>query len=101
VRAAGPQAQGSPREPAEDRIVSSGPVVLSVRPLSDYQLQIVDAVRQLRADGWNDRQIANHFNALGWLTPRGHRWTPQHVFSVRRKAEVRKQRSGLPAEEGT
>jgi hypothetical protein len=82
----GPQAHRSPREPAKQLIVSSGPVVLSVRPLSAYQQTLLDTIARLRSNGWNDRQIADHFNAIGWLTPRWREWIPQSVYSVRRKA---------------
>jgi hypothetical protein len=49
-------------------------------------------VLSLRTQGWTDRQIANHFNETGYLTPRGCRWLPQSVFSVRKKYERRLER---------
>ena len=75
-------------------VVSSGPVTLDIRPLSAYQQSLIDTVLSLRSHGWTDRQIANHFNETGYLTPRGHRWVPQSVFSVRKKWEGRMERLG-------
>jgi hypothetical protein len=66
-------------------IVSCGPVNLDIRPLSPYRKQLLDAIDALRIKSWSDRQIADHFNLMGWLTPRGHRWLPQSVFSMRKK----------------
>ena len=63
----GPAAQSPGREPAKGLTVSSGPVVLSVRPLSPYQLTLLDTAAKLRSNGRNDRQIAVHFNLIGWL----------------------------------
>ncbi len=37
----GPAPQSSPREPAKGLIVSSGPVTLDIRPLSDYQQTLI------------------------------------------------------------
>ena len=78
----GPASQKSPRESAMSLIVSSGPVTLDIRPLSEYQQELISTVLSLRFQGWTDRQIANHFNEIGYLTPRGHRWFPQSVFSM-------------------
>lgn len=75
-------------------VVSSGPLVLDVRPLSAYQQDLIDTILRLRADGWTDRQIADHFNLSGMLTPRGRRWIPQSVFSVRSKWQRRLERLG-------
>ena len=75
-------------------VVSSGPVTLDIRPLSEYQQQLISTVLLLRTRGWTDRQIANHFNETGYLTPRGHRWIPQSVFSVRKKYLIRLERLG-------
>jgi hypothetical protein len=75
-------------------VVSSGPVTLDIRPLSDYQQELISTVLSLRSQGCNDRQIANHFNDIGYLTPRGCRWVPQSVFSVRKKYEKRLVRLG-------
>jgi hypothetical protein len=36
-----------------------------------------------------DKAIAKHLNETGYLTPRGRRWLPQHVYSLRRNAEER------------
>jgi len=48
----------------------------------------------LRPRGWSDKQIANHFNATGYLTPRGCKWLPQIVFSIRKKCRIRLERLG-------
>ena len=90
----GPASQSSPREPAMSLVVSSGPVTLDIRPLSEYQQELISTVLSLRSQGWNDRQIANHFNETGYLTPRGHRWLPQSVFSMRKKYQIRLERIG-------
>jgi hypothetical protein len=58
---------------------------LSVRKLSPYQQELIDTINRLRCDRWNDKQIADHFNQTGKLTPRGHRWFPQSVASIRKK----------------
>jgi hypothetical protein len=63
----GPAAQSSPREPTTGLIVSSGPVTLEIRPLSDCQKELISTVLSLRSRGWSDRQIANQFNEIGWL----------------------------------
>jgi hypothetical protein len=81
----GPAPQRSSRDPAKGLVVSSGPVTLDIRPLSVYQEKLVSAINELRSHGWSDRQIAKHFNETGYLTPRGHRWLPQSVFSIRKK----------------
>ena len=88
----GPASQSPGREPAKGLIVSSGPVTLDIRPLSDYQRELIDVILLLRSRGWSDRQIANHFNETGYLSPRGCRWFPQSVFSVRKKYEERTER---------
>ena len=75
-------------------VVSSGPVTLDIRPLSEYQQELISTVLSLRSQGWNDRQIAKHFNETGYLTPRGHRWFPQSVFSMRKKHQIRLERIG-------
>jgi hypothetical protein len=90
----GPASHSCPREPAMSLVVSSGPVTLDIRPLSDYQQELIDTVLSLRSQGWNDRQIANHFNETGYLTPRGCRWVPQSVFSMRKKYQKRLERIG-------
>ena len=90
----GPLPQNHGRESPKVLIVSSGPVTLDIRPLSAYQQQLIDTVLSLRSRGWTDRQIANHFNEIGYLTPRGHRWIPQSVFSVRKKWQRRLERIG-------
>jgi hypothetical protein len=90
----GPASQSSFREPAMSLIVSSGPVTLDIRPLSEYQKTLIDTVLSLRSQGWNDRQIANHFNETGYLTPRGCKWVPQSVFSMRKKYAKRLARLG-------
>ncbi len=64
----GPAPQRSPREPAKGLVVSSGPVALDIRPLSDYQRELIATVLSLRSRDWTDRQIANHFNETGYLT---------------------------------
>ena len=75
-------------------VVSSGPVTLDIRPLSEYQKTLIDTVLSLRSQGWNDRQIANLFNETGYLTPRGCKWVPQSVFSMRKKYAKRLARLG-------
>ena len=90
----GPTSQRSPREPAMSLVVGIGPLTLFIRPLSAYQQQLIDRILSLRSRGWTDRQIANHLNETGYLTPRGHRWVPQSVFSVRKKWEKRLERLG-------
>jgi hypothetical protein len=72
--------------------VCSRLVVLDIRPLSAYQQQLVETVFRLRSLGGSDRQIANHLNAAGTLTPRGRRWVAQSVTSVRIKSLVRSAR---------
>ena len=73
----GPAAQRSPRAPAKGLVVSSGPVTLDIRPVSPYQQQLIETILPLRSIGWSDRQIANHFNEKGYLTPRGRWWLPE------------------------
>jgi hypothetical protein len=90
----GPAPQSPGSESPKALIVSSGPVTLDIRPLSDYQQQLIDAILKLRLSGWSDRQIANHFNETGYLTPRGRRWLPQSVFSMRTKLQRRLVRVG-------
>ena len=90
----GPAPQSPGRESPKVLCVSSGPVNLDIRPLSAYQQQLIDAILTLRSRGWTDRQIANHFNETGYLPPRGHRWIPQSVFSVRKKYRIRLERLG-------
>ena len=90
----GPLPQRPGRESPEVLIVSSGPVTLDIRPLSDYQRQLIAAVLHLRSQGWSDRQIAKHFNDIGYLTPRGRKWLPQSVYSVRNKYGKRLARLG-------
>jgi hypothetical protein len=90
----GPAPQSPGSESPKALIVSSGPVTLDIRPLSDYQRQLIDAILKLRLSGWSDRQIANHFNETGYLTPRGRRWLPQSVFSMRTKLQRRLVRVG-------
>jgi len=90
----GPAAQSPGREPAKGLIVSGGPVTLDIRPLSAYQQELISTVLSLRSRGWTDRQIAKHFNETGYLTPRGCRWVPQSVSSVRKKYERRLERIG-------
>jgi hypothetical protein len=75
-------------------IVSSGPVTLDIRPLSAYQQELISTVLSLRSQGWNDSQIAMHFNESGYLTPRGCKWVPQSVFSMRKKYQKRLERLG-------
>ena len=72
--------------------VCSGLVVLDIRPLSAYQQQLVDTVLRLRSLGWSDRQIANHLNDAGTLTPRGRQWIAESVTSVRIKSLARSAR---------
>ena len=90
----GPAPQSPGRESPMVLCVSSGPVRLDIRPLSVYQQKLIDMILSLRSQGWSDRQIANHFNETGYLTPRGCRWLPQSVFSVRKKYQKRLERLG-------
>jgi hypothetical protein len=69
-------------------------VNLDIRPLSPYRKQLLDAIDDLRIKSWSDRQIADHFNLIGLLTPRGHRWLPQSVFSMRKKREMALAKNG-------
>ena len=69
----GPAQQSPGKESPEVLIVSSGPITLDIRPLSDYQKMIVSSLFKLRFRGWNDRQIANHCTEISYLTPRGRR----------------------------
>lgn len=85
----GPAPQIVPREPTKNLRVTSGPVTLDIRLLSDYKQQPTDAILALRANGWSGRQIANHYNETGYLTPRGRSWIAQGVFSVRKKYRTR------------
>jgi hypothetical protein len=80
------------KEPAKHLVVSSGPVTLDIRPVSAYQQELIDKIVSLRSRGWTDRQIANHFNDSGHLTPRGCRWIPQSIYSMRKKHERRLER---------
>ena len=63
-----------------------------IRPLSDYQQSLIDTILSLKSNGWTDGQIANHFNLTGLLTPRGHQFIPQSIFSIRKKYAIRLQR---------
>ena len=94
VNSKGPLLQRSSTESPKTLTISSKPLVLDIRPLSDYQQTLIDTILRLRSEGWLDRQIANHFNAIGSLTPRGHRWLPQSVYSMRKKYERRLARIG-------
>jgi len=66
----GPLPQRSCREAAKTLCISSGQLVLDIRPLSAHQETLARTILQLRSDGWIDRQIADHFNDIGYLTPR-------------------------------
>jgi len=90
----GPLPQIHGRESPDSLIVSSGPVNLDIRPLSEYQKTLIDTVLSLRSRGWLDHQIAKHFNNAGYLTPRGHSFLPQSVYSIRIKYERRLERLG-------
>jgi hypothetical protein len=85
----GPASQSPSRESPKSLIVSSGAVTLDIRPLSAYQQQLIDKILSLKSSKGSDRQIANHFNEIGYLTPRGHEWLPQSVHSILRKYRVR------------
>ncbi len=90
----GPASQSSPIEPAMPLIVSSGLLVLDIRPLSAYKQELISTVLSLRSQGWNDRQIANHFNETGYLKPRGCKWVPPECFLMRKKYKKRLERLG-------
>jgi len=82
------------RHPSNLLIVRSLPQPLSVRPLSDYQVQLITTITRLRQSGWNDSQIARHFNEQGMLTVRGQIFLGKHVWSMMRKYEERLGRVG-------
>ena len=67
----------------------SDPLTLDIRPLSPYHEKLFHSVQSLKHLAWTDLQIADHFNQAGLLTPRGHRWIAQSVFSIRKKHEKR------------
>ena len=67
----------------------SDPLTLDIRPLSPYHEKLFHSVQSLKHLGWTDLQIADHFNQVGLLTQRGHRWIAQSVFSIRKKHEKR------------
>jgi hypothetical protein len=71
-----------------------GPVILDVRPLSEYQESLIATILRLKSEGWLDHQIAKYFNDSGYLTPRGCSWVSQSVFSIRRKYQQRLARLG-------
>ena len=72
---------------ADNLVLLSDPVKFSVRKRSSYQQELIDTINRLRSDQWSDKQIAEHFNQSGKLTPRGCRWFPQSVTSIRKKAK--------------
>jgi hypothetical protein len=88
----GPASQSPGIKSPEVLCISSGPVTLDIRPLSSYQQSLIDTIHTLRSQSWNDRQIANYFNEMGYRTPRGHRFIAQSVFSIRKKYEKRLER---------
>ena len=79
------------RHPSNLLTVRSVPQPLSVRPLSDYQVQLITTITRLRQSGWNDTQIARHFNEQGMLTVRGQVFLGKHVWSMMRKYEDRQE----------
>ena len=81
----GPAAQRPGREHAKGHIVSSGPADLSIQRLSAFQWELIDMIDRLRSKCWLDRQIAEHVNAIVWLTQRDHYWLSTGVFSVGKK----------------
>ncbi len=84
----GPLPQNHDRASAENLLVTIGPLTLSVRPLSPYQQTLIDTIFHLRFTGWNDSQIANHFNDAGYLTPRGHQLGPSKcIFDAEEVSE--------------
>ena len=89
VETLGPSPEIAGKEDPTHLRLCSDPLTLSVRPLSSYQQQLLHSIQSLEGLGWTDQQIANHFNELGWLTPRGYRWIAQSVFSMRTKHEKR------------
>jgi hypothetical protein len=82
------------RHPSNPLTVRSVPQPLSVRPLSDYQVQLITTITRLRQSGWNDSQIARHFNQQGMLTVRGQVFLGKHVWSIMRRYEERLGRLG-------
>jgi len=82
------------RHPSQFLTVRSNPQPLSVRPLSDYQVQLITTITRLRQSGWNDTQIARYFNEQGMLTVRGQVFLGKHVWSMMRKYEERLARVG-------
>lgn len=90
----GPPPLNSPKDPVKVLRVSIGPVTLDIRPLSPYQQSLITIINTLGSQCWSDRQIANYFNESGYLTPRGCRWLPKNVFSIRKKHQMRIARLG-------
>lgn len=90
----GPASQKHPRNTAKNLSVSIGPLTLDIRPLSSYQQSLIATINTLRSLSWSDRQIAMHFNEIGYRTPRGHMFIAQSVFSIRKKYEKRLARHG-------
>ena len=82
------------RTPENTPCVRVGPLTFNVRPLSQYQESLIATILRLRSEGWLDHHIAKYFNDSGYLTPRGHRWIPQGVFSMRSKYQIRLGRIG-------
>lgn len=70
---------------AESLMLVSPWLTLTKRPLSQYQLYLRKQVFRLHAAGWNDPQIARHFNEQGIMTVRGKEFKANHVWSIRKK----------------
>ena len=98
VSGEGPLSQRFARSLLSIPCVHIGPVILDVRPLSEYQASLIASILRLRSEGWLDHHIAKYFNDSGYLTPRGCSWVPQSIFSIRRKHQRRLARLG--GEEG-
>jgi DNA invertase Pin-like site-specific DNA recombinase len=49
---------------------------------SDYQKQLYDMICDMRSYGMTFAQISDHFNAIGYLTPRGYAFQATHVWSI-------------------
>ena len=51
-------------------------------PYSDYQKFLISKILDLRSQGWNDPQISKWFNENGYMSVRGKRLKPNHVWGI-------------------
>ena len=63
-----------------------------VSPYSDYQEFLSLTIRRFREDDMTYRQISKWFNDEGYKTPRGKRFSGNHVFSIQKKKRIRDER---------